>query len=79
MLIMKRFNVMFKTTNDVKEFVSIVNQCDFDVDLISGKYVVNAKSIMGIFSLDLTKNIILEVDTDEDSDFFEKIKKYIVS
>ena len=76
---MKRFNVMFKTTNDVKEFVSIVNQCDFDVDLISGKYVVNAKSIMGIFSLDLTKNIILEVDTDEDSDFFEKIKKYIVS
>ena len=76
---MKRFNVMFKTTNDVKEFVSIVNQCDFDVDLISGKYVVNAKSIMGIFSLDLTKSIILEVDTDEDSDFFEKIKKYIVS
>ena len=76
---MKKFNVMFKTTNDVKEFVSIVNQCNFDVDLISGKYVVNAKSIMGIFSLDLTKNIILKADTDENSSFFEKIKKYIVS
>ena len=76
---MKKFNVMFKTTNDVKEFVSIVNQCDFDVDLISGKYVVNAKSIMGIFSLDLTKSIILQADTDDDSGFLEKIKKYIVS
>ena len=76
---MKKFNIMFKTTNDVKEFVSIVNQCNFDVDLISGKYVVNAKSIMGIFSLDLTKRIILQADIDDDSGFSEKIKKYIVS
>ena len=76
---MKKFNIMFKTTNDVKEFVSIVNQCIFDVDLISGKYVVNAKSIMGIFSLDLTKSIILQADTKDDARFIEKIKKYIVS
>ena len=79
MLEMKKFNIMFKTTNDVKEFVSIVNQCNFDVDLISGKYVVNAKSIMGIYSLDLTKRIILQADTDDDAGFSEKIKKYIVS
>lgn len=77
---MKEFNIMLGTINDVKEFVNIVSQYDFDIDLSSGKYVVDAKSIMGIFSLDLTKKIRLEAHTDDDNnDFFEKIKKYVVS
>lgn len=75
---MKEFNIMLGTINDVKEFVEIVSQYDFDIDLSSGKYVVNAKSIMGIFSLDLTKKIKITAHTDDD-DFFEKIKKYMVS
>lgn len=75
---MRELNIMLGTINDVKEFVNTVSQYDFDVDLSSGKYVVNAKSIMGIFSLDLTKKIKLTAHTDDDG-FFEKIKKYIVS
>ena len=75
---MKEFYIMLGTINDVKEFVNIVSQYDFDVDLSSGKYVVNAKSIMGIFSLDLTRKIKLQVHTDDDN-FCDKIKKFIVS
>ena len=43
---MKEFDIMLTTINDVKEFVNIVSQYDFDIDLSSGKYVVNAKSII---------------------------------
>lgn len=75
---MTEFNVMLSTINDVKEFVNIVSQYDFDIDLSSGKYVVDAKSIMGIFSLDLTKKIKLKAHTDNE-EFFEKIRKYMVS
>ena len=48
---MKREMIMLKTINDVKAFVNSVVKCDFDVDLTSGRYTVDAKSIMGIFSL----------------------------
>ncbi len=71
-------NIMLSTINDVKEFVSQVTLCDYDVDLISGRYAVDAKSIMGIFSLDLSKPIQLEAQTKDASEFFEKIKQFIV-
>ncbi|MGL4952003.1 MAG: HPr family phosphocarrier protein [Mycoplasma sp.] len=71
--------IKLEIINDVKEFVNIVNKYDFDIDLASGRYVVNVKSIMGIFSLDLTKKIEIKVDADKkNSWFFEKIKKYLV-
>lgn len=75
---MKKATIMLATINDVKNFVSEVSMCDYDVDLLSGRYAVDAKSIMGIFSLDLSKSIELEAHTDDASDFFEKIKQYIV-
>lgn len=78
MSIMKKATIMLATINDVKNFVSEVSMCDYDVDLLSGRYAVDAKSIMGIFSLDLSKSIELEAHTDDASDFFEKIKQYIV-
>ena len=52
--------------NDVKEFVNTVMLFDYDVDLVSGRYAVDAKSIMGIFSLDLSKPLILNADTDDE-------------
>lgn len=70
--------IMLSTINDVKEFVSEVTLCDYDVDLISGRYAVDAKSIMGIFSLDLSKPIQLEAQTDNAEEFFERIKQFIV-
>ena len=57
--------IMINSINDVKNFVNLVNKYDFDIDLISDRYVVDAKSIMGIFSLDLTKPIGIEAHTDD--------------
>jgi phosphocarrier protein HPr len=75
---MKSFNIILKSINDVKDFVNIVNKYDFDVDLSSGRYIVDAKSIMGIFSLDLSKPIKVEAHVDDCGNFCEEIKKYIV-
>ena len=75
---MKTFNIMLKSINDVKEFVNIVNGYDFDVDMTSGRYVVDAKSIMGIFSLDLSKPIKVEVHSDKCEKFCDEIKDLIV-
>lgn len=75
---MKTFNILLKSINDVKDFVNIVNKYDFDVDLTSGRYIVDAKSIMGIFSLDLSKPIKVEVHSDNADDFINEIKAFIV-
>lgn len=75
---MKTFNIMLKSINDVKDFVNIVNKYDFDVDLTSGRYIVDAKSIMGIFSLDLSKPIKVETHADNAETFFSEIKPFIV-
>lgn len=56
--------IILKDFDAVKKFVDIANQKDYDIELLSGKYVVNAKSIMGIFSLDLTKPIVMVAYTD---------------
>ena len=75
---MNKTTIMLATINDVKNFVSVVTRCDYDVDLISGRYAIDAKSIMGIFSLDLSKPIALEAHTDDASAFFAEIKEFIV-
>lgn len=78
---MENLTILLSTINDVKEFVGIVTRYDFDVDLISGRYAVDAKSIMGIFSLDLAKPIEVRVhcdDSDECKTFVEAIKKFEV-
>jgi len=75
---MKTFNIALRSITDVKDFVNVVNKYDFDVDLTSGRYVVDGKSIMGIFSLDLSKPIKVDVHTDECDKFCEEIKPFIV-
>lgn len=69
-------NILLNTINDVKNFVNIVSKYDFEVDLTSGRYVIDAKSIMGIFSLDLSKPIKLEAQCSEDSEFATEIKQF---
>lgn len=75
---MKTFNIMLKSINDVKDFVNCVNKYDFDVDLTSGRYVVDAKSIMGIFSLDLSKPIKVEVHVEDCKGFCDEVKQFQV-
>lgn len=74
---MKTVKVNINTINDVKNFVSIVSRCDYDVDIVSGRYAIDAKSIMGIFSLDLSKELTLNIHSDSCEDFLEEIKGYI--
>ena len=75
---MKSFNVKISSIGDVKNFVNIVSKYDFDIDLISDRYVVDAKSIMGIFSLDLLSPITLTAHTDDGEELFAALDKFIV-
>ena len=72
---MKTFNIQLNSILDVKEFVNIVNKCPYDIDLTSSRYVVDAKSIMGIFSLDLSKPIKVDVNTDDCDELIAELKK----
>ncbi len=75
---MTKTTVFLQAINDVKEFVNIVMRYEFDIDLVSGRYAVDAKSIMGIFSLDLSKPIQLNAHTDNADAFLKDIDKFIV-
>ena len=66
----------FKSIRDVKEFADIVTAFNYDIKLISGRSVVDAKSIIGIFSLDLSKPISLVAHTDNILPLAEAIKKF---
>ncbi len=70
--------VALKAIDDVKNFVNTVLLFDFDIDLVSGRYAIDAKSIMGIFSLDLSKPIELRAHTEDAEELFTAIDKYIV-
>ena len=75
---MKTFDVVLKSITDVKNFVNIVNKYDFEIDLISGRYVVDAKSIMGIFSLDLAKPIKVEIHADNCEALVKELEQFAV-
>lgn len=69
--------------NDVKNFVELANRCSHEVAITSGNYSVNAKSILGVFSLDLDKPVELKIcgdmDTPDVVEFMQAIKSYIVA
>lgn len=76
---MKTVQISLNSIDKVKAFVNTVAQFEFDFDLISGRYVIDAKSIMGIFSLDLSKPIDLTIHTEKDLDeIMEALKPYLV-
>ncbi len=58
---MKTVEISLNSIDKVKTFVNLINRFDYDFDLVSGRYVIDAKSIMGIFSLDLSKSITLNI------------------
>jgi len=69
--------IHLKTIRDVQEFVRIVNEFPYDVDLTSGRYVVDAKSIMGILSLDLSKPLQLDIQSEDGADLFALLKPFL--
>ena len=66
--IMKTVQISLNSIDKVKSFVNDITKFDYDFDLVSGRYVIDAKSIMGIFSLDLSKPIDLNIHAEENID-----------
>lgn len=75
---MKETKIKLSNVQDIREFVNVVILADYDVDLVQGRYVIDAKSIMGIFSLDLLSPITLIAHSDKADALFEKLAKFIV-
>ena len=76
---MKTVQISLNSIDKVKSFVNAITQFEFDFDLVSGRYVIDAKSIMGIFSLDLSKPIELVIHAEDHLDEIkDNLKPYIV-
>ena len=77
---MKTVKISLNSIDKVKTFVNEINRFDADFDLVSGRYVIDAKSIMGIFSLDLSKDIDLNIHMEGDklNEVLEVLKQYEV-
>ena len=75
---MKTVQISLNSIDKVKSFVNAITQFEFDSDLISGRYVIDAKSIMGIFSLDLSKELKMIAHTDDTAELEEALAEFIV-
>ena len=76
---MKSVQISLNSIDKVKAFVNEVTKFDSDFDLVSGRYVIDAKSIMGIFSLDLSKPIELNIHNDAQIDEAKKKFEHHIS
>ncbi|ONI45308.1 phosphotransferase [Candidatus Epulonipiscioides gigas] len=74
---MKSFLISLETIAEVQTFVNLIGTLDSDFDLVSGRYVIDAKSILGILSLDISKPIELRVYSYKD-EMHQKLKDYIL-
>ena len=77
---MKTVTILLDSIDKVKAFVNISNPFDADFDLVSGRYVIDAKSLLGIFSLDIMRPISLNIHNSEESmdKILEAISDYII-
>ena len=73
---MSKTKIVLSTIADVRDFVNKVITVKYDVDLVQGRYVIDAKSIMGIFSLDLLSPIEVVAHTDDAEEFFATLAPY---
>ena len=75
---MKQVSIQLTSIQDVRDFVNLMASQTMDVDLTSGRYTVDAKSIMGIFSLDLLKPILLTAHSDDCDELMAAVEKFKV-
>ena len=74
---MKTIKISLNSIDKVKTFVNVINRFDAEFDLVSGRYVIDAKSIMGIFSLDISKPIDLNIHNLDE--IMEQLQPYLVT
>ena len=75
---MKSVTIKLDMAESVKKFVNIASKFDYELTLKSGRYVVDAKSILGIFSLDLAEPIVLEIGSDDCDDLLKALDPLMV-
>lgn len=76
---MKTVKISLNSIDKVKSFVNDIAKFDVDFDLVSGRYVIDAKSIMGIFSLDLSKPIDLNIHEEDDAqEIIDALAPYLI-
>jgi phosphotransferase system HPr-like phosphotransfer protein len=75
---MKTVQIRLSLVENVNRFVNIVGHYPFDMDLRAGRHVVDAKSILGIFSLDLSRPIALEIYSDDCDDLLKEIQPFVI-
>lgn len=73
---MKEMMITFKSPDDILEFVSTVSEYDFDMDLIKGRFRVDAKSMLGIMNLGVESGLCLRMYTDDCGDLEERLMKF---
>ena len=76
---MKTVKIRLSTIEDVRDFVEVVRQFEGDIDLSSGRYIVDAKSIMGIFSHELMSPNTLTAHAENCDKLIDSLKKYIIA
>ena len=75
---MQEINISLRDMQAIRDFVKEVVLLEYDVDLVQGRYIVDAKSIMGIFALDITSPIKVVANTNDATLFFNAIEKFVV-
>lgn len=76
---MKTVMIRLSLVENVNQFVNIVARYPFEMDLRAGRHVVDAKSILGIFSLDLSKPIAMEIYSEDCDELLKEIEPFVVS
>lgn len=74
---MKELVINIHTIDDVKQFVNTVSKYSYDVDVVSGRYAIDAKSIMGLFSLDLSKDLTIKIHSNNCEDLAGDLKPFL--
>lgn len=75
---MKTVKINLCHAEDVKRFVTLVNNYPYDLDLRIGRHVVDAKSILGIFSLDLSNPVYLDIHSIDCDDIVQALESFII-
>lgn len=72
-------SIKFSSVNEIKDFVNLTMVQPFDIDLMAGRYVVDAKSILAVFGLDLDSEvtIVIHAEDKEAENFIAKVNKYL--
>ncbi|GAA0266117.1 hypothetical protein GCM10008922_26570 [Faecalicatena contorta] len=74
---MHKLGICFRQPEDITEFVDIVNQFEYDVDLKSGKNIVDAKSLLGVIAISKADGVELVIHSDECQELLDRLQNYV--